>query len=299
MMTREVRSTSQLSRVLPRTRFLDIWTLTMSSSTDLAKTGGGQHVTLLGPAESEYPLILCFHGSGDSCESWRPLANLLEPSYRVLLWDREDPNAPPDAVLDEMKAYLQKLRLPSPYVLIAHSYGGTFARLFLQRWPDDVAGMVLAETGQETALDPTMEQQQFRTQILGKKPLSVIRGNTLIGKWKQLEQARATSDPNDPTSQANLQAQRHFLGAVDKEDERLKRAQLALSSHGRYVHIQDCGHDVIDQKPGPVAEEVRWVMDNLYMGRDVGVEQGTPLVSSASWMKRTYGRLVGRSRAAS
>jgi pimeloyl-ACP methyl ester carboxylesterase len=185
-----------------------------------------------------------------------------------------------------------------------HSYGGTFARLLLQRWSRDVAGMVLAETGQETALDPAMEQQQYRNLILGKKPLSVLRGNTLIGKWKQLEQAEVAAASNDDATTAptttTLQAQRHFLEAVDKEDERLKRAQLALSSHHRYVHIPDCGHDVIDQRPESVAGEVRWVMDNLHTGEDAKEVPPPPpppppaADKPVSWVRRKLDRLLVR-----
>ncbi|KAJ3526715.1 hypothetical protein NM208_g11052 [Fusarium decemcellulare] len=159
-----------------------------------------------------------------------------------------------------MLNYLARAQLPPPYVLVAHSYGGTFARLFLQQRPDHVAGMVLVETGQETALDAKVEQQQYRKRLLGDRPLVVIRGNTLIGKWKQYEEAVA-AESNGPSQ--GLLAQRELLDATGKEDERLKKAQLALSSNNRYIHIPDCGHNVIQQKPEAVAEEVRWVMENL------------------------------------
>ncbi|ETS73068.1 hypothetical protein PFICI_15243 [Pestalotiopsis fici W106-1] len=219
--------------------------------------------TIFGNTPNPHPVVICFHGSGDSCASWLPLAHSLSDSYRVLLWDRGEPSQKPSVAVDEMVKYLEQVRLqiPPPYVLVAHSYGGTFARTFLEKRPRDVAGMVLAETGQETALDAKMERQQYRRQVLGDNPLSVIRANTLIRKWAQYEHAVNAAD-ND-TEKTALEVQKQILDVTDKEDERLKKAQLALSRHHRYLHVPDCGHNVIQDRPEVVADEIRWVMKNL------------------------------------
>lgn len=216
--------------------------------------------TLIGDPASSSPLIICFHGSGDSCASWIPLAELLGAKYRVLLWDRQDPYLKPESAISRMLRYLDQAKLAPPYVLVAHSYGGMFVRLFLQQKHAQVAGVVLVETGQEAETGKGIEEAQYKKQILGNKPLVVIRGNTLIGKWKQYEEAIAgAADKASP----NLVAQKQMLDAADGEDERLKKAQLALSRFHRYVHIPDCGHDVIRQRPEVVVKEVSWVMDNL------------------------------------
>ncbi len=215
---------------------------------------------LLGPSSpNSTPLIICFHGSGEYCSpSWDALSSELSNMYRVLLPDRgAGPITPSDfasKLLDLLVA------TPPPYVLIAHSYGGTFARYFLNRRPEDVAGMVMVETGQETALEPEIEQRQSSRQVLGSKPLSVIRGNSLIAKFNALEALDADSEV--------LRTQRRLLKQWDAEDERLKKSQLALSRNHRYVHIPDCGHHVIRDMPHAVAEEVKWVMQNLRSPED-------------------------------
>lgn len=216
---------------------------------------------LIGNPASSHPLIVCFHGSGDSCDSWASLTDLLNVRYRVLLWDRLDHGMKAELAVHDLLQKMDRLHLQPPYLLIAHSYGGTFARLLLQERPDIVAGMVLAETGQETAIDSEVEKQQYEKQLLGNKPLVVIRGNTLIRKWEEFDEAVAAMGGS---LNPNLSAQKQLLDATDKEDERLKKAQLALSRNHRYIHVPDCGHGIVRDRPEVVAEAVNWAMDNLH-----------------------------------
>ncbi|KAJ4320270.1 hypothetical protein N0V84_005968 [Fusarium piperis] len=242
--------------------------------------------TLIGDPANSSPLIICFHGSGDSCASWIPLAELLSTRYRVLLWDRQDPYLKPKSAIGGMLRYLDQAKLSPPYVLIAHSYGGMFVRLFLQQKHAQVAGVVLVETGQEAETGKGIEEAQYKKQILGNKPLVVIRGNTLIGKWKQYEEVIAVAEDK---SSPNLVAQKQMLDAADKEDERLKKAQLALSRCHRYVHIPDCGHDVIQQRPEEVVKEITWVMDNLQPTSNHSTAGHKMLV----WLSSLKGRVLG------
>lgn len=55
-----------------------------------------------------------------------------------------------DEVTDELRALLHMLEIPSPYVLVGHSLGGAYAQRYAQRFPQEVAGMLL--------LDPLHEE---------------------------------------------------------------------------------------------------------------------------------------------
>ncbi|KAI1329687.1 Alpha/Beta hydrolase protein [Xylariaceae sp. FL0255] len=246
------------------------------------------------------PLIMCFHGSGETCSpAWDDLATALvaETDCRVLLYDRGDGNQSADTVGEEMWEFLlpssssSSGTLRGPYLLIAHSYGGAFARVFLQREhefghrgrntnantqgyqhnshnnsdnmrsdSDMIVGVVLVETGQEGGLDPALDERQIRTVVLGSRPLCVVRGNSLLGKWRALEEAEAQE--SGPSLSLNLVAQRRLLERVDAEDERLKRRQLGLSRNSRFVHVPDCGHHVVRDRPDVVIEAVKWVLEN-------------------------------------
>jgi len=132
--------------------------------------------------------------------------------------------------------------------------------------------MVLVETGQEAAWDETLEQAQYTRCVLGSKPLSVIRGNSFLRKWADLEAAEAELEEGS-AGNPGLKMQREMLRQLDAEDERLKKAQLTLSRNHRYVHLPDCGHHVVRDRPDVVAQEVRWVMEILYEGPD-GIDNG-------------------------
>ncbi len=73
---------------------------------------------------------------------------------------RSDPVPMPrtaDEAIAELHALLAAANIPGPYVLVAHSLGGLFARLYASTWPDEVAGMVLVDAfpeSLETLLGP-------------------------------------------------------------------------------------------------------------------------------------------------
>ncbi|KAI1170681.1 Alpha/Beta hydrolase protein [Nemania sp. FL0916] len=301
--------------------------------TDDASAGSNHTTTNDEIAQS--PLIICFHGSGESCSpSWDSLVTKLitEIRCRVLLCNRGSGNHLPATIAAQIWDYLHgraedqnrkhrhehengKKETDGPYLLIAHSYGGAFARAFIQHEHDlllrskkdsteGIMGLVLVETGQEGGLDAALDAQQIRRVVMGKRPVSVIRGNSLLGKWRELEERErllATSllptsattltltlaSPTTPAldhtptpissasakrrdnvvkdvamQRSRLAAERDMLERVDAEDERLKRRQLGLSKTSRYVHISDCGHHVIRDRPDAVVDAVRWVLEN-------------------------------------
>jgi pimeloyl-ACP methyl ester carboxylesterase len=73
---------------------------------------------------------------------------------RVCTFDRasfgfSDPAFRPQVLsdmVDDLHAALKAAPVPGPYVLVGHSLGGVEARLYAQRWPLDVVGVILVDT---------------------------------------------------------------------------------------------------------------------------------------------------------
>jgi pimeloyl-ACP methyl ester carboxylesterase len=60
----------------------------------------------------------------------------------------------------DLHALLQAAMAPGPYVLVGHSYGGMFARLYASTYPSEVIGMVLVDAFSE-GLEDQMTPDQW------------------------------------------------------------------------------------------------------------------------------------------
>jgi pimeloyl-ACP methyl ester carboxylesterase len=58
-------------------------------------------------------------------------------------------------VTDELRILLHTAGIPAPYVFVGHSLGGIYSRRYAQRFPDEVAGMLLLEPAHEDFLTNT------------------------------------------------------------------------------------------------------------------------------------------------
>jgi pimeloyl-ACP methyl ester carboxylesterase len=73
---------------------------------------------------------------------------------RVCVYDRagrgwsELADVPQDAALiaNDLHTLLERGRVPGPYVLAGHSFGGLYVLAYAAQYPDDIAGMVLVDT---------------------------------------------------------------------------------------------------------------------------------------------------------
>jgi len=54
-----------------------------------------------------------------------------------------------DEVTDELRTLLQVADVPAPYLLIGHSLGGVYVQRFAQRFPGEVAGLLLLDPAHE------------------------------------------------------------------------------------------------------------------------------------------------------
>lgn len=265
----------------------------------IASGPGHKLLTPESDAARHRPLIICFHGSGESCSpSWDALARILtsEPHFlRVLLYERGPRNPKPPQATADLRKYLRREKLKGPYVLVAHSYGGSFARLFLDKEDTQVAGMVLVETGQESALDAKIEERQYERRILGMRPLSVVRGNSFLHISEQVRQAEANTE-KEGAREIEL---KKMLRTWEAADEEMKKKQLELAAQNgvkRYVHIPDCGHHVVRDRPDVVAAEVAWVLENLQKDTDDSDDKtkGKRSREKAEGLRRLWGEITGR-----
>lgn len=118
------------------------------------------------------PPIVILTGAGSYIHEWSSVIEPLSKITAVIEYDRggygwsELPNTPRDghAIVQELAILLQKSRIRGPYILIGHSLGGLYARLFAGLHPDLVAGLILVDSRHNhfSAELPELHQQGTR-----------------------------------------------------------------------------------------------------------------------------------------
>jgi len=125
--------------------------------------GRGVHLLCKGTAG---PTIVIEQGAGELSRFWWPLQDEVAKFARVCTYDRagygwSEPGKPGRTIGDraeELRELLLNAGLEGPYIFVAHSYGGLIVRSYTEQHPNEVAGLVLVDTPEESCL--------FQTEVL-------------------------------------------------------------------------------------------------------------------------------------
>jgi pimeloyl-ACP methyl ester carboxylesterase len=120
---------------------------------ELATAGSGGAATVVFEA-----------GLGDDWTSWDNVANQVAQHTRIFAYSRPGYGASspattprdPRQIVEELRALLAYEGYTPPYVLVGHSFGGTYMELFAKAHPDEVIGAVLVDPRHRDFL-PTCE----------------------------------------------------------------------------------------------------------------------------------------------
>src|SRR5437660_3846416 len=101
------------------------------------------------------PAVVLVSGLAETSTCWGgSIAPAVAQNTTVCAYDRagegwSDPPASPQdgvAIATDLHTLLDHAQIPGPYVLVGHSTGGAYIRVFAARYPDQVAGMVLLDS---------------------------------------------------------------------------------------------------------------------------------------------------------
>jgi pimeloyl-ACP methyl ester carboxylesterase len=114
------------------------------------------------------PTVILEGGSGEASPMWGWIQPAIAKTTRVCSYDRagfgwsERGPAPRDAdrIVTELHALLGNAGIQPPLVLAGHSFGGELVRLYQHRYPQDVAGMVLVDSGHPDMFSRIPELQE-------------------------------------------------------------------------------------------------------------------------------------------
>jgi pimeloyl-ACP methyl ester carboxylesterase len=108
------------------------------------------HVVLRGTGT---PTVVFESGVGGNSLDWTGVMAAVPEHVSVMAYDRlglgwsDPPREPrsPDRIVDELRALLGAIGANGPFVIVAHSQGSRYARLFASRHPESVDGLVLVD----------------------------------------------------------------------------------------------------------------------------------------------------------
>jgi pimeloyl-ACP methyl ester carboxylesterase len=223
------------------------------------------------------PVVILEAGGGGSSATWKDVQAALPKTIRACAYDRagigkSEPGSSPrsmEAEAADLDALLRKAQITEPIVYVGHSLGGILARLFAQRYPGSLAGVVL--------LDPTDENDVvFNTKLNRWVPVRELEGSLGDGarsaaKARQADPATFGSRPlivigagnrTQPpgTSAEQWQDMRH------SRDERVKGLSQ-LSRNSKFILDPISSHNVPHDNPRLVAESIRELVNRLSGGR--------------------------------
>ena len=230
------------------------------------------------------------NGLGSFATEWSKVQAGVERFTRICTYDRagyapSDPGPGPRTFAQinlELHEALRRAGERGPFVMVAHSFGGGVVRSFVERYPDDVAGLVL--------VDVVSERQYIR---MGKHagriaddakgraiPEPRLDGTPVVGleeteasqrEWSSEYFARWLKTPGDGVLGEKplvvlARAQGGYPNDLDKPAEELERARIEgheamarLSKRGR-VEFIDAGHNLHVEASDRVVAAIREVV---------------------------------------
>lgn len=194
------------------------------------------------------PTVILEAGSGSDSGAWAAVQGELATTTRTCSYDRagrgrSDPHGPPHTLADaaaDLRALLAAAGEPGPFIVVGHSLGGAFGRVFAGTYRAETVGVVLVD-----AFNPDLEVDRIH-------PL--------------LEPLRAEYE-------ARLDGLRAYVTQVDSLDWATSEAQLRATSLAGLpieVLVAPRGEPRLDQATNTaIAEAWRTAFESLSPGHVV------------------------------
>lgn len=234
-------------------------------------------------SEGAGPTVVLMSGLNDDLAVWNKVYPLVAENHRVLAYDRggigwSDRGPDPrdgSRVVEELRAVFQELDVPPPYILVAHSFGGLFARLYAASYPESVSGIVLIDTTHEdtwdrnaSELDP-VAAQRIENKLTGA--INIIAPIGALGEWQNRNNTSEAIRANRRLPDIPLvlltpgrQEFDYLLGTTQDIALALEREldddQASIVPRNKQIPVPGVGHGIHKQRPDVVVDAIEEVI---------------------------------------
>jgi pimeloyl-ACP methyl ester carboxylesterase len=123
------------------------------------------HLLCMGDNNEGRPTVILEQAWGGISTGWVRVQPIVAQTTRVCSYDRagmgwSDPSPEPrdaEHIATELHSLLHKATVPAPYVLVGTSFGGLYVRMYADKYPEEVTGMVLLDSSHPAQLKTLYE----------------------------------------------------------------------------------------------------------------------------------------------
>jgi pimeloyl-ACP methyl ester carboxylesterase len=209
-------------------------------------------------------------GVGNPWLAWYKVQPLVAQFARVCSYDRAglgwsdpSPEAPTaKEIAAELHTLLGNAGITGPYVLVGHSLGGMYVRMFQSRYPSEVVGLLLVDSSH--AVPPEVRPEY--SAVLCRPPfLAAVRAEAaavqensaevrLLGSLSDLPLAVLSHDPEKVRFPGNL------TEPVNRAWDEMQTELSHLSTRGTHEVVKGAGHDIEIDAPDAVVSAIHRVL---------------------------------------
>lgn len=196
--------------------------------------------------KNDLPTLVLEAGAYSSTDMLHWVAKGLKENMRVVRYDREgkwfsessEDSIAPEFYARQLHKLLEKNGEKPPYILVGHSMGGPYNRIFRDLYPDEVIGMVFLDSSHPEQWKRLAQNELFpKNQFLLVKIAAIIADMGITGFFNELSGSELENDglpedchirSSDLTSYSG-KVYRRYLKEIDINDDILLRAGQASS----------------------------------------------------------------------
>jgi pimeloyl-ACP methyl ester carboxylesterase len=220
------------------------------------------------------PTVIFQSGLGDGKNVWAQVIQQLPASTALLAYDRpgygDSPSSTdardPCTIAQELHQLTRALALKPPFILVGHSLGGLYQHCYAQRYPDEVAGMVLIDPTHSDHLAELKKQAPAQAALL-----SALRYSVFSGTMRDEFDAQAASNDylygHKTISQPVLflfsgKFRPEERGDFEKMTRQLRRLWQAAAPASSASEVSHSGHYIQKEAPEQVVRAILQLRGN-------------------------------------
>lgn len=246
------------------------------------------------------PTVLVDVGIGMASASWLDIVETVAPHTRICIYDRSGygysgpgpGERTTKQIVEELHDLINAARVPGPYILVGHSFGGFTARYFAARYPKKTVGLVLVDSSHPdqirrlTALDADSARRyrdssrHRRTRVFSQEAMSrdektwLHLNSSRKAIFAQMAELKYFSKSARQVSATRLdrmlplavltrgrQQLPMVLGlSLEQEWQDMQRQLTTLTGRSWQRIVKDSGHNVHKDAPNEIAETILMVI---------------------------------------